>query len=344
MFEAFTLRPVREDDISALTGLVGNIAGGLTTLPHHPRFLEERIHASQRAFYPKVERPGAEHYLFVLEQVSTGQLIGTCGIVAQVGGFEPFYTYQIRREAHVYEPLQVDREMRVLHLQRNHKGPSEICSLYLHPDYRRAGLGKLLSLARFLFMGRFPRRFAPEVIAELRGYLDPAGDSPFWEAVGKVFFRRDYYTADVLSGLGQKDFIEALMPRHPIYVALLPKAARDVIGAVHRDTEAAFRLLQREGFEMTDEIDIFDAGPLVRATLENLRTVKAMRTAPLAIDPLGDGGERPNAIATNRALDFRATLCRARRTADGALQLPAPTRAALGLSAGDPVDYLPLDA
>ncbi|MDV7395380.1 arginine N-succinyltransferase, partial [Arthrospira platensis SPKY1] len=123
--------------------------------PNDPDFLESKIHASLRAFYPKISQPGGEHYLFVLEDLSTGALVGTSGIQARVGGFEPFYTYEVRWEKQSYAPLRIDRDMGVLHLKRSHKGPSEICSLFLHPEFRRYGLGKMLSLGRFLFMKQF---------------------------------------------------------------------------------------------------------------------------------------------------------------------------------------------
>lgn len=56
-----------------------------------------------------------------------------------------------------YTPLGIESEHHSLHLQRNHNGPSEICSLFLHPDYRRGGLGRLLSFSRFGLIKAFPR-------------------------------------------------------------------------------------------------------------------------------------------------------------------------------------------
>jgi arginine N-succinyltransferase len=336
---SFLFRPIRPDDLSALAELVGTIAGGLTSLPGDPRFLEGKVHASERAFYPHIHKPGGEHYLFVLEQVDTGQLVGTSGIIAQVGGFDPFYTYELRREKQFYAPLQISREVEALHLKRSHKGPAEICSLFLHPGFRRGGLGKLLSLSRFMFMRRFPERFAEGVIAEMRGYLDPSDRSPFWDAVGQFFFKRDYSSADVLSGLGEKGFIEALMPRYPIYVALLPKAAREVIGLVHRHTEPALQILLREGFERTAEIDIFDAGPVIQAELGKLRTVQRMRSGPLEPALVPNAELRPNVIVTNRRLDFRAVLTHARIDDEGRLEVTPETLELLAVEAGAVVDF-----
>jgi arginine N-succinyltransferase len=300
------LRPVRETDLPALVALARGIAGGLTTLPPDETFLRNRIDDSLRAFSPKVKKPGPEHYLFVLEDLNTAQVVGTSGIAARVGGFEPFYSYELRRERHTHPPRGIDREVAVLHLKKIHGGPSEIGSLYLHPAHRRGGLGRLLSLARFLFIGAFPARFDPTLIAELRGYLDPRGVSPFWEAVGRHFFAQDYSAADLLSGLGEKAFITDLLPRHPLYVPLLPREAQAVIGKVHHDTAPALALLQAEGFSATAEVDVFDAGPLLRATAAELRTVRLRRHTPYALRH--PGVEAPLYLLSHDTLAFRAVL------------------------------------
>ena len=78
-----------------------------------------------------------------------------------------------------------------------------------------------------------PTRFAPKVIAELRGRLDAEGRSPFWEGLGRHFFAMEYSTADYLTGIGQKSFIAELMPqasgvREP---AAARRARRDRRGA-----------------------------------------------------------------------------------------------------------------
>lgn len=303
----FVIRPIRENDFDALFHLVGTIGHGLTSLPKDPDFLSHRINDSLRAFDPRVRKPGGEIYLFVLEETASGRIIGTSGILSRVGGFDPFYTYTIRREKQHYEPLDIHTELETLHLTRNHKGPTEICSLFLHADFRSGGVGRLLSLSRFLFMKAFPERFDTEVIAELRGYISNKNESPFWEAVGKRFFEKDYYTADILSGVGEKDFIEALMPKYPIYMSLLPDAAYSVIGKVHPHAEPARRILLKEGFRETDEVDIFDAGPILRASRGELASWRNARKVTLV-----PGRPDPEAsipvILANPSLEFRAVL------------------------------------
>ena len=331
----YLLRPVRESDLPALVALVQGIAGGMTSLPPDESFLRDRIDDSLRSFSPKVKKPGAEHYLFVLEETITGTVVGTSGIAARVGGYEPFYSYELRRERHTHVPLNMDREVPALHLKQVHRGPTEIGSLFLHPNHRRGGLGRLLSLARFLFIGAYPKRFDATVIAELRGYLDQRGLSPFWEAVGCHFFGGDFYSADILSGLGDKTFIADLMPRHPIYLPILSPDVQAVIGKVHHDTQPALALLLAEGFAPTDEVDIFDAGPQIRASVADIRTVRLRKAAPFSLGE--SASDAPICLLSNDSLDFRVCLARFDPSAP---LIPADVAAALNL--GTTVTYVPL--
>lgn len=334
------LRPVRENDHEALLHLVGTIGHGLTSLPNDPDFLHNRIRDSLRAFDPLVHKPGGEIYLFVLEDSHTGQLVGTTGILSRVGGFDPFYTYRLQHHLQEYAPLEIRRNLQCLHLTRSHKGPTEICSLFLHSDHRSGGLGRLLSRARFCFMKAFPDRFDKDVIAELRGYIDAQSRSPFWEAVGVKFFEKDYYTADILSGVGEKDFIEALMPKFPIYVDLLPESARAIIGRVHPHTEPARRILLNEGFRETDEVDIFDAGPILKAKRKDLLSWKAAQCVRLRVTKRVEAPTR-TAIACNPSLDFRAVLAEGVLGPDQTFTTSAAVAEALMLADGDPATVLP---
>jgi arginine N-succinyltransferase len=335
----YILRPVRETDLDQLKALVRQIAGGMTSLPDHRDHLSDRIDDSLRAFDPRIRKPGGEVYLFVLEDLSTQSIIGTSGIISRVGGFDPFYTYKVNSQLQEYEPLNIHNNLFTLELQRNHKGPSEICSLFLHPDFRKNKMGRLLSLARFCFMKAFPERFDTSVIAELRGLIDDEGKSPFWEAVGKNFFWKDYYEADVLSGIGEKDFIEALMPQHPIYINLLPVSAREVIGKVHPQSQPAKGILLKEGFVETNEVDIFDAGPLVQADRESLNTWKATKSATIVAGGV-DEASGTTALLSNGALDFRATIATVAVDKQGRLNVDPETVKALDLEDGSEIQYM----
>lgn len=337
----FVLRPIRENELSKFFSLVKSIEGSLTSLPLNEEFLEDRLHESLRAFSPRIRKPGGENYLFVLEQTESGELCGSSGIASRVGGFNPFYSYKIHHEKLVHKPSNTEREISVLHLHETHSGPSEVCSLFLRPDCRRAGIGRLLSLGRFHFMKAFPPRFDTTVIAEMRGYIDQTGRSPFWEAVGRHFIDYDFHTADFLTGLGNKEFIADLMPRHPIYIPLLPLEVQAVIGKVHTQTEPALAMLQSEGFQFANEIDIFDAGPNMRANSQDIRTIHLANSAvirDLATPPV----DAIVQLLSNGRLEFRACLGSIVAHEDGNVSIATEIADALQLKPGENLVWSPL--
>jgi arginine N-succinyltransferase len=338
MSTEFIIRPVEEHDLGGLKALAASITDGMTSLPPEESALEDRIHLSLRSFDHRIKSAGADHYLFVLESFPAHELIGTAGIVARVGGFDPFYTYELRKERFTHSPLSIDKEMEVLALKLDHKGPSELNTLSLKPEYRGTGLGQLLSLSRFLFIASFPKRFDNWIIAELRGFTDENRKSPFWEAVGAHFFHQTFAAADFLSGVGQKDFIRDLMPKHPIYVKVLPEDAQAAIGKVHRDARPAFKILIAQGFDQSQEVDIFDAGPMLRAQRSRIKSIQEAKFAQLAeIRPI-TGSSR--CILTNASLSFRACLGPATEVDPGMLALTQESADQLQIGPGSRVAYL----
>jgi arginine N-succinyltransferase len=336
----FVFRPVGEHDLAGLRHLADVIQDGLTTLPPEDSALEERIHQSHRAFDHRIKKAGGDHYLFGLEEIGSGTVVGTSGIIARVGGFDPFYTYEVRRERLIHQSLAIDHEMDVLHLKLDHKGPSEVCTLSLRPEFRRAGRGLLLSLSRFLFMACFPQRFDERVIAELRGFTNEAGLSPFWEAIGRHFFALSFAHADFLSGIGQKDFIRDLMPKYPIYTATLPDEARAIIGRVHRDAEPALKILLSQGFERTNEVDIFDAGPLVAASRTSIRAVQESQFGEIAA--VQEPRDSSPYLVAHAALNFRACLAPLQIADEKTVIISERTAEVLQVAVGDRLVFLAL--
>jgi len=339
----YVIRPITLDDLPALLELTRITGFGLTTLPNDEKLLRRRIKESLRGFDKLADDdpPIGETYLFVMEHLPTGEICGTCGIVSKVGGFEPFYAYQIQSELHASEVLHVRKEIRTLHLVKMHSGPCEIGSLFLSPHHRAGGNGRLLSLSRFLFMANYPAYFDPMVIAEMRGVVDDQGGSVFWDALGRHFFDIDYPKADYLS-MVNKRFIADLMPKHPIYIPLLPKEAQAVIGHVHEHTRPALKILQDEGFEECEMVDIFEAGPVVRCALSDIRAVHESRTAPIALGPTPTSSE--TYLIANCKEPFRAAKGPLQISEQGQVTLPTELAAALRVRDSDSVRYVPLKA
>ncbi|MEW6443158.1 MAG: arginine N-succinyltransferase [bacterium] len=341
---SYVMRPVREDDLAALEALAHLAGFGLSSLPADREYLQEKIRDSLRAFASIRSKPQGENYLFVLEDAATGQVVGTSGILSKVGGFDPFYAYRLETSIQCSPELGVHKEILVLHLFQEHNGPTEICSLFLHPEHQRRGVGRLLSLGRFLFMAEHPAHFEETVIAEMRGVVDEKGRSPFWEALGRHFFDIDYPKADYLS-MKNKTFIADLMPRHPIYVNLLPEEAQAVVGKVHEQTRPALKLLQDEGFAVTDLVDIFEAGPVVRCRRERIRTVRASRRAVVSeiAEQTDDarGGATEHLIC-NSSLCCLAAIGRLRELPDRTVGIDGRTAYRLKVAGGDWIRHAPL--
>src|SRR5262250_1187590 len=246
----FFVRPIERDDLPAVLALSEHTGAGLTTLPANQERLASRIERSIASFAGTAERADA-YYMFVLidgGQAGNGRVVGISAIEAAVGLKEPWYNYHVGTLVHASRALSVYTAAPTLFLANDHTGNSELCSLFLDQAYRHGKNGALLAKSRLLFIAEFAERFAPKVIAELRGRLEQDGKSPFWEGLGRHFFAMEYSTADYLTGIGQKSFVAELMPRHPVYVNLLPESARAVIGEVHDDTRPARTLLEQEGF------------------------------------------------------------------------------------------------
>jgi arginine N-succinyltransferase len=272
------VRPVSITDLDQLLGLANQAGVGLTTLPGDRDLLKKRILKSQRSIENIPERPGGESYMFVMQDAESKKVIGASGVVSKVGGFEPFYAYRIESQPLDSDFLSVHRQISVLHLVREHDGPAEVGSLFLSPDYRKKDYGRFLQLVRFLFIAEYPQAFEPEVVSELRGVIDHNGHSAFWDAVGRHFFGIAFPQADYLSVVNKK-FIADLMPRHPIYIPLLPPDAQRVIGKVHESSKPALKNLEAEGFAFNNLVDIFDAGACVSCRRDDIRTVRHSRSA-----------------------------------------------------------------
>ena len=335
------IRPVRRDDLAAITRLAAKTGVGVTSLPlNEERLLAriERMLASWDETAPLAE----QGYLFVLEESEQQQVVGISGLEAAVGLAEPWYNYRVGTLVHASRELSVYSQMPTLFLSNDHTGYSELCTLFLDPEFRHSKNGQLLSKARFLFMAAFRERFADKVIAEMRGYSDSDGCSPFWEGLGRQFFAIDFSEADYLTGIGQKSFIAELMPKHPLYVDFLTPETRAVIGQVHPQTAPARAILESEGLRYEGYVDIFDGGPTLESYVSEIRAVRDSRVLPVRLGTPSTEGPL-YLLSNDRFTQFRALLAHI-ALSDDAVVLSAETAAALHVTAADTVRFVPLFA
>jgi arginine N-succinyltransferase len=301
------IRPVERDDLAQLMALASKTGGGLTSLPADSVTLSARIDRSIQTW--QNELPQAEQgYVFVLEDSESGKAVGICAIEVAVGLQDPWYNFRVGSQVHASKELNVYNMMPTLSLSNDHTGSSELCTLFLDPDYRNGKNGYLLSKSRFLFMAAFRDRFMQKVVAEMRGVIDEAGHSLFWESVGSRFFSMSFSEADYLCGTGQKSFIAELMPKHPLYLDYLSEEAKGVIGQTHPQTAPARAVLEAEGFRYMNYIDIFDGGPTLECDIDRVRAIRKSRLLKVSLGEQADDSLPLCLVANDSYADFRAIL------------------------------------
>lgn len=332
------VRPVSATDLPALLALDRQAGPGFTSLAANEDRLAHRVRWARRTFAEQVERADAD-YLFVLED-DEQQIVGVSALKGAVGLREPWYNYRVAMTHSSSPDLGIERQIPTLVMNNEMTGQSELCSLFLHPDLRSGSNGRLLSLGRLLFVAEFTHLFGDRLIAELRGHADLDGCSPFWDSLGRHFFRKDFHHADQLSGMGSKSFIAELMPRQPLYTCLLTEQARAVIGKAHPNTEPALRILTAEGFTHQGYIDIFDAGPVIEAPVSDIRTVRDSQALTLAIGSLDE--QAPLWLIHNRRLENCRITAAHGQQVDGSLVVDRLTAKRLQLQPGDSVRAVPL--
>jgi arginine N-succinyltransferase len=272
-------------------------------LPNDADTLRARLDWSAESFAKAVVEPQDEVYILVLEEPEQRRVVGTASILSRIGARWPFYSYKLGRATHVSQELKRSVSMQILYLVNDLEGASEVVGLFVHPDFRHSGVAALLARSRYLFIADHRERFSDRIVADIRG-RNVEGHSPFWDAVAKPFFGTEFDEADRYNAIHGNQFIADLMPRYPVYVAMLPESAAATIGQAHDASVPAQRMLEAEGFAWDGYVDIFDAGPTLTVRAGDLRTVRDSLVATAQSAPPGED-LTPHLVATGNLSDFR---------------------------------------
>ncbi len=339
---SFLIRAARPSDLQHLYEMAKRTGGGFTNLPPDRKALTAKLERSAEAFAHDGGEVRDDLFVFVLENTETGEVRGTCQIFAAVGRKWPFYSYRIGALTQHSEELGRTFRADILNLSTDLEGATEVGGLFLHPGERAGGLGMLIARSRYLFIRGHRARFSDRTLAELRGVIDEGGGSPFWDGVAGRFFGMNFQDADEFNAKHGNQFIADLMPKHPVYIAMVSMGARAVIGVPHPSGRAAMRMLEAEGFAWENYIDIFDGGPTMTVRTDAIRSVReAVEAKVIAIDEaLGErraGAKR--LIATGKLADFRAAYGWS-EDRDGGIALDPMCAGALRLEAGDTLTHI----
>ncbi|WP_300397179.1 arginine N-succinyltransferase [uncultured Sphingobium sp.] len=330
---SFIMRIARADDLQTLYEMAKLTGGGFTNLPPDRASLSAKLERTEKALARTSEGIEDELIVMVLENVETGQVRGTCQIFSTVGQNWPFYSYRLGMLTQHSRELGRTFRAQMLSLTTDLEGSVEVGGLFLHPRERAEGLGLLLARSRYLYIRNHRARFGDRVIAELRGVIDEAGGSPFWDGLAGRFFGMSFQEADEFNAVNGNQFIADLMPKTPIYTAMLTDSARAVIGLPHPNGRAAMRMLETEGFENAGYVDIFDGGPTMVGQVDQLKTIAAARDVTLAATH--ESGGQKMLIACGQLADYRCTWGLIEEDADGAISLDVESVKRIGLEIGD---------
>ncbi len=335
----FVVRPARGDDVPALLRMARTVHSG--NIPADPIALQERVERSIDSFKGR-EGTADALYVLVLEEVATGNVVGTSCLVAGKGGPDrPRLGLQVRRKEHYSADLAAGQVQVTVQLVRDTSGPTEVGGLVLASAWRgsKQKLGSLLSKSRFALVGLRPERFSRRMIGEIMGDLTPDGRTMLWDHLGRRFINLSYEEADRFSRTS-REFITSLFPDSEIHVSLLPAEARRLIGRVSPDAVPAMKMLERMGFRHCDEVDPFDGGPYLEADRDAISLVRDTRRCTLA-GPLDDPDKgQILLVARPDGIDFRLVRCRA--LVDGKSVHVAPDALeALQVTPGDTLGVTP---
>ena len=334
------IRPSQISDIDDLMAISHAVGRGMTSMPADGGAWREKLTASQRAFSDAGANDSSSTYFMVLEDHLTGRVVGTTAIYTGIGLQLPFYSYKISTLVSSSTELAITRQAKVLSMVSDYTGATEIGSLFVLPQYRKPGVGQFLSRGRYLAMADFPERFGDLVMAELRGWQDEQGNSPLWQHLGSKFFDLDFQQAVNTVALKGSQFISDMMPKYPIYLDLLPQAAREVIGQPHQSSAPALNLLRKEGFQFSGYVDLFDGGPSVQATTQEIHTVRDSRSVAWQPSDRPNEGDALMILSNGKLANYRLTMAPARLNRHGALVISPQTAEALQLGAGESVRYV----
>lgn len=313
----------------------------MTTVPNTRDAIAERVAQSINAIKGEGRAGPKDTFFFVLDH--DGAIHGMASIFPALGEDRPFYSYRISKVAAAAPELGLQASSDLLYLCNDFHGYTEIGTLLIAKEARGTAAGRLTSLSRFLFMQTIKERLGEKIMAEIRGVFREDGTNAFWDGIASRFFAMSFEEADKRSAHDFR-FIADLMPKFPIYTALLPDECRDAIGQAHPTSARAMNMLMSEGMRYTNCIDIFDGGPSLEAPLSSIRTVRESAQSVVRIqDSIPTEDEHETIVAVPNPKAFRATVLPRGHQA-GSLFLTAKEADLLGVKSGDAIITSPFKA
>ncbi|MDG0857123.1 arginine N-succinyltransferase [Roseateles puraquae] len=187
-------------------------------------------------------------------------------LVPRLGLRLPRYHFRLGRVVHAAAELGLFRLQTTLLLGNDHTGRAELtelhCAAGLDADAQALALGQLIAAAQGQLRER-PQDFGDALVAELPGWRDAAGRSPFWQALGARFYPGSPAEAEARLGADWRSHLAALLPRQTVYLSFLGHEAESRVLTVADSARPALAALRAAGFQPPEHARIDDGGPVL---------------------------------------------------------------------------------
>ena len=131
----FVIRQATIDDSPTLLKLAKMVH--FINLPADPDIIRSKIATSRRSFAGRADDTRERRFMFVLEDIDSGNIVGTSSINSAVSWPGHPHTYFRVRKRQLYsEDLQTGQVHVTVQLECDESGPSEIGGLILSPAFR----------------------------------------------------------------------------------------------------------------------------------------------------------------------------------------------------------------
>ena len=205
-------------------------------------------------------------------------------LVPAIGLTLPRVSYHVGCTVHAAAELGLHHRQRTLLLGHDHTGASELADIgWARQDVplaEQAGALHALVTAALQHLGRQRQHFASRLIAELPGPRDAAGQSPFWQGLGRHFYRQDPAAALAVHGLAWRSHVASLLPRHLLVTSFLTLAAEAAIAQVSADALLLREVLEDAGLRYSHHVNVEDGGPILEAAVDDLPAVRSAQQQP----------------------------------------------------------------
>lgn len=224
----------------------------------------------------RVELPTTPHECLWLAESDdpAAPLRGTLRLRPVIGMDVPRVSYHVGCTVHAAPALGLFHRQRTLLLGHDHTGASELADIAWPrqevPLADQAAALHALVRAAVQQLGRARAHYAQRLVVELPGPRDAAGQSPFWQGLGRHFYRGDPAAACAQHGPAWRSHVASLLPRHPLYTSFLPAAAEAAIAQVQPSALVLREVLEDAGLRYSHHVNVEDGGPLLEAEVDDL--------------------------------------------------------------------------